>query len=37
MQQYRCTQCGGWHVGSYMHLPRPLRLITSGLRDWRYA
>ena len=27
LTEYRCPDCGAWHVGSHTHKPQPLRLI----------
>ena len=34
MQHYRCALCGGWHVGSLVPTPKPLRTIRNN-HNWR--
>lgn len=29
MTEYRCQQCGAWHVGSRTHKPRPMRWVNN--------
>lgn len=34
MQHYRCALCSGWHVGSFVPMPKPLRTIRNN-HNWR--
>lgn len=27
MTEYRCSECGAWHVGSRTHKPQPMRWV----------